>query len=820
MLLQHIHTAFRSFTTQKLYSGISVFGLAISIAVCILIALFIRHETSFESMHPDSDNSYRLNWANLGTGARFGTFFNPVAPILAEGLPEIESFTRLAFNQHLVTIEAEQQFRNISFVDPSFFDIFSYPTILGSTETIEDRTSVVLTEAAALELFNETDAIGRVLTIDDQYDFQVTAVVENNPSNTHLVSNIFVNVENVPAMWNYPGVWENMGSDVMYSYIHLANGADPVDVRENALEFLAVNLNLGPEFLSAVDIMLQPIGDIHFTTDLQNEMSQQDDVTGVTKPLRQSTDVFIFTGVAVLTLVIAIFNFVNLQIVQSSKRNREVAVRRIVGAEQSTITAQFLVETTLIALIALLVALTMVNLLLPYFSNTVSVPLAFETLLQPLNGIFLLLFVLAIALLSGAYPALINAKSSPVNALRGEVVKGLRVSSFRSGLVVVQFAISIGLMISCGVVNNQINFALTKSLGFDPSEVVVVNMQSPQARESFDSIKDQLIGYTNINSVSAGSIIPTQSLSDGSGFTRVDDNDAPILATRRISVSDGYFDTLSMNFVAGRELSDDFATDTMPAFGLDNPEVSGGVVFNEAAIRSAGWAPEEAIGQQLFSQFSIGDQAIRLNYTVVGVVNDAHYGSVRTEIGPVSYTLDTFRNSMIIKIDENNIADTLTFIDDVWQQNVPEVPIRRSVLSDSYSAFYAGENRTFILFTGFAAIAVLIACLGLYGLASFMAERRTKEISIRKVLGATVRSIAGLLAWDFSKLVILANIVAWPAAWWLMQDWLTSFAYRTDISLLLFFFAGFATFALALVTTFQRAYSVAVSNPVDALRTE
>ena len=408
-----------------------------------------------------------------------------------------------------------------------------------------------------------------------------------------------------------------------------------------------------------------------------------------------------------------------------------------------------------------------------------------------------------------------------VSALKGEVTKSVSTSKFRSGLVVLQFSISIGLMISCGVVNNQIDFALSKSLGFDPNNVVTVDLSNAQAMQAFQSMKDQLMAESNILSISAGSIIPTQSLSDGSGFTRPEGNIETTIATRRVSVSDDYFDTLGMRFVAGRALSDDYATDAMPAIGVENREVNGGVVFNETAARAAGWEnPQDVIGQELYSEFGFSGLSFRMNYSVVGVVNDAHYGSVRTEIGPVSYTLNDQRNVMIIKIAEGSLPESLAAIDSVWQQFVPDFPISRGFLNESYSAFYAGEHRTFILFMGFAAIAVLVACLGLYGLASFMAELRTKEISIRKVLGATARSLAGMLAWDFSKLVILANLIASPTAWWLMQDWLTSFAYRTDINFTIFLLAGLATFMMALLTTFQRAYSAAMSNPVDALRAE
>ncbi len=821
MIANLLRTVWRAVTRQKLYTAISVFGLAVGLTVCILIAQFVRHEAAFESMHPGSENSYRLNWLNASTGAHFATYFNPVAPLLAQGLPEIESFSRLALNQHLVAIDGEQQYRNISFVDPGFFDLFSYSVQRGSTAAIEDLASVVLTEAAAMELFGTRDALGEVFTVDGQYDFQVGAVVANNPSNTHLISNIYVNIENVPVLWGFPSIWDNVGSDVMYSYVRLLPGSDPLEVGQKSKQYLIEDLNLPPDFATAVDILLQPVKDIHLNSDLQNEMSVQDDMLGTVKPQRRPGDVLVFLGVALLTLAIAIFNFVNLQIVQSYRRAREIAVRRIIGTPPPLIASHSLLETSLLSLAAMVLALAFAYALTPLFGNMVSVPLRPVQLFAGQSLVLALFTGLLLGLIAGTYPALTSMRMNTVTALHGEFRQGAGTSRFRAGLIVIQFAISIGLMVSCAVVNKQIGYAMNKELGFDPRGVIALNMRNSQAREAYQSLHDQLLAEPNIVAVSAGSILPTQSLSDGSLFYRGDNGTEPALATRRISTSAAYFDVLGMDMVAGRAFSDSFGTDTMPAFGPDNPEVTGGLILNETAARAAGWAnPAAAVGQEFFSAFDLGTTRIRMNYRIVGIVNDAHYGSVRTEIGPVSYTLDDFRNQLIIRLAAPASEADLARIDAIWAQNVPDFPVRRSFLADSYSAFYAGESNTFLLFMGFASIAVLIACLGLYGLASFIAQRRTREIGIRKVLGATVTSIAGLLAWDFSKLVIVANLLAWPAAWWLMQDWLTSFAYRTDIDLAAFFLAGLAAFLLALLTTFQRTYIAAVSNPVDALRVE
>lgn len=795
--------------------------LAVSIAVCLLIGLFLRFELSYDDHHPGADRLYRLNWINRGTGARFATFFNPVSPLLADGLPQIEAFSRLMLSDQLMEIGEERFFSQVSLVDAQYFSLFDYPVLSGNTDAIQAPDAAVITEAAAQLYFGSRDALGRTFTLDDRLTFRVVAVVANNPASSHLVSNLFINIETLPQLFERPDFWNNLGSDVMYHYVRLAPGTSPEQTATAAKDYLLGELPLPGEFSQQIDIAMQSLSDIHFTADLQNEMAIRDDVRNLPKPHRPRLDLFLFAGVAVLTLIIGIFNFVNLQLAVASLRARELGVRRALGASRGDVSVQFMTESTFLCALALLLALALAAGGQGYFSRMVAAEVDLASLQTFGNFLAFLGFITVLALVAGAYPAWIMARLSPVVSLGGQVTASISNTGMRSGLVVLQFAISIGLLIASAVVSKQLDFAQTKSLGFDPNNTVMVDLGLPEADSAYVTLRAELLRHAAIETVSAGSILPTQSLSDGAIFNQVTDTGLDTLTTRRISVADDYFSALDMSFVAGRPLSSERSNDVMPTIGPDNLEVSGGVVFNETAARAAGWQdPADAIGQNLFSEFAFSGNQYRMNYTVVGVVEDAHYGSVRSEIVPLSFTLDNNRSQMLVEVRAGAMNAALLRIGEVWESLVPELPLRQVQLGEEYAALYAGENRIFIVFVGMTAIAVIMACFGLYGLASLIAQARRKELSIRKVLGATVAQLMALMTWRICRLVLLANLVAWPAAYWVMQNWLDNFAYRIVMDPWLFIGASLAALTIAFLTTASQTWGAATTSPIHALRTE
>lgn len=816
MWIYDLKQALRSILNRRLYSAISIIGLAVGMTVSILIFTFVRFEAGFDSMHPNSERTYRLNW--VSGGSRFATFFNPVTPAMALAFPEIESFTRVAGGRiETLTIDGVAQRSLVSLVDNDFFRIFHFDTIAGDpTQAIQDMSSMVLTEAAASNLFGERNPIGQLVQYNDSHTFRVAAVVSNNPANSHLGYNIFINIENLESVWNAPGFWNNVGSDVMYHYIQLTPGTDPLALETNLEDFYREQFSNGGN----PDFVLQPLRDIHFTTDLQNEMPMRDDLLGITKNLRQRTDILLFSAVAALALFIAAVNFMNLQLVQFTRRTREVGIRRIAGSSRLELVRQFLIESLLISMLSLGLALLLCEILMPGFNTMVAASITTELVIAGDSILILIALAVVIGLGAGLYPAVAVARISPQDALKGEIIKGVSSAKYRSGLIILQFAISIGLIIAAGIVNTQINYALSKSLGFDPDNVITVELPPP-ARSGYDAMRSDLRNIPGVVAVSAGSTLPTHDLSDGDAMFAPGGDPTQPLLVRTVLVEDDYFSTLNMPMVAGRALDDDYPSDFMGTYSITNINRDGGVVLNETAAQQAGFAtPEAAIGAQFRQDGIFNGINFTSVYTVVGVVQDAHFGSIRQPIASISFIQADSPGVLMIRLSDTNQAQTLAGVDRVLEEHMPGMRFGREFLSESYSAFYTGEERTFTLFIVLSTLAVGIACLGLYAVTAFIAERRTREISIRKVLGATVRNLISLLTWDFSKLVLVANIVAWPLAYLAMQQWLSNFAYRADVSILVFLVAGLVTFMMALVTTLQRAWVAAMANPVNSLRAE
>ena len=821
MLLNHINMSFRTIIKNRLYSAINIVGLAVGLSVCVLIILFVNHETNFDAAVPDSERVYRLNWESNSSGVRFATFFNPLSPIIADANPDdVEAVTRITLTERLLNIGENKQYQSIGFIDANYFEMFPRIFEEGSlNNAIVNLNDAVLTRAAADTLFPDQNAMGKSFTLDGQHDFIVTAIVSNNESNSHQVSNIFVNMEMLPTVWNDPNIWERNFSDQLYHYIKLFPNVTGDAFAEKAHNYLINNID--KEYGENVSIHMQPLDDIHFNTELQNEMSVRDTITGLSKPHRQRSDVTIFGIVAILTLIIATFNFINMQIAQSSNRIKEVGVRKVLGANRAQVAAQFIVESTVMALIALIGSLVIVELFAPLFGSMLSVPLSAD-LVYSTDFLFgLILLTGLVGILSGLYPALFVSGILPAKAIRGRVFEGIGSARLRTGLVILQFSIAIGLISATGIVNDQIDFALNKPLGYEPENVITVRLNNEQARDAFYTMRDQLKNSPYIKNVSGASIIPTWDLSDGAAFSKEGEGPDFKLVTRLITASDGYFDVLGMNMVAGRPLSDDFAGDRTPQFSPENPHVKGGMVINETAAKQAGWSnPADAVGEQVYAAFSFGGTSYRIDSTIVGVAEDAHFSSVRSEPASLSIGLGDNLKVMIIKVKDGDMSEAVALIDNIWHSHVPSYPIRRTFLKEDYASFYAVEGRVFAMFMGFAGIAAMIACIGLYGIASFIADRRTKEIGIRKVLGASILDIVMMLSWELSKLVIIANVIAWPVAWILMNDWLMGFSYRIDMSVTPYVIAGIVTFILAYATTSARAWAAARINPIYALKSE
>lgn len=818
MLKNYLLFTIKELAHQRLYTAINVIGLAAGLACCLLILLFVRHELSYETMFADAGRTYRLNWASLTTGDRFATYLNPVGPMLAEEFPEIEDYTRFANFPALIALGERREYQRVAFADPNFLAFFGFPFVAGDPESaLANPNSIVLTEAAAARYFGDQDPIGQVLEMDTQLALTVTGVIHNLPDNTHLTANFITTLDALRTLTDGGGFLDNTGSDQLYQYLRLTPGADADALRAKLPDFEARHLSEG--FAEAIETRMQVLTDIHFTPDLQNEAPQVDEMTGTSRFYRNKSDIYLFILVALFTLAIACFNFMNLQIVQASGRSREIGLRKTLGADRTQIAMQFIFESLILSAAAFLLSLVLVDFALPWLNRFLGVRFSLSHLFAADALGLSLLAVVASGMLAGIYPALSMAGIPPGRVLHGESFQNITPSRLRQVLVIGQFAISIGMIIAATVVYKQIQYAKSLPQGYERDQIV--NFSYDRSLASFETFRTRLLEHPGIVSVTASSSIPTRSLSDGFGYSVEGRDPDFMLSTRSITVAWDFFKTFGIDLVAGRPFSEDLTTD-MASFPTDEEPVKyAALILNETAARQAGWVnPEDAIGKRLYNEFSANGIDRQMNWTVIGVVRDVHFRSIRSEIVPMSYYLRPNPQIMSVKLSGQDVEGALAHIDAVWTDLQPGYPIDRSFLDEAFDTLYAVEARTFELFLGFTAVAIIIACLGLFGLASFAAERRTREVGLRKVMGASVPAIVHLLSWDFSKLVVLANLIAWPAAWYFMSRWLQKYAYQVDVGLATYVMAAVAAFAVALVTVGARALSAARANPVNSLRHE
>jgi len=808
----YVKSAIRNLACHKLNAMISILGLAVGMAVCLLVASFVNYERGFDKSFPDREQTYRLIRENSDTGARLATFFQAITPALANNFPEVDSFTRFLHRDALIHDFGDSFYQPITLVDSNFFDFFPSEVLAGDPLTaLADPSSAVLTEGGAVLLFGTADVIGRTFVVDNDFDFQVGAVIASNPEDSHFVHNFLINIENAPRITGSAQILEHPRIANTYNYLKLVPGSNIQELESKTMEFIRDSIE--PQFNYRT--LYQPLADIHFTSTLESEEPTLDSVLGIYKPFRDRSDLTIFSAVALLTLIVTAFNFVNLQIVQATQQSQNVGVRRTLGATRGDIAGQYLTESVLMSLAALFLGSTLSQLLTPLFCNLVGIPTdAFSTPDLLLSG-SAVLAAICVGLLAGLYPAALIAGQAPTAALRGEVPGSPRQFKIRSFLVILQFSICTGLIISSGIINQQIGFALSKPLGYEPDNVVVIEgLRSTGASQQFQVMQDQLLAENSISEAASSTAIPTGPLGGVLGYAKAGEPSDQTYSIRGLQMSESFVDAMGMELIAGRLLAESYSGDRSQRETVEGEaRILSNVLINRAAVQAFGWSdPDEALGKQIYR----GAQY----FTVVGILEDAHFSSLRSAIEPMFFRLDNTRNYMLIKIREGSTESALQLIDEVWNQHVPDYPIQRSFLAEHYAAAYDRESRTLRLFTSLSLIAIAIACLGLHALAAYMAELRTKEIGIRKIVGASVSRITGLLSWDFSKMVLVANVIAWPTVWWLMQQWLANFAYQADISLFVFLAAGISTFSLALATTLQRSYKAAIANPVEALRFE
>ena len=826
MLRHYLNTAYRNLSKNPLYTALNVTGLAIGLAACVLILLYVRGELQFDRWVTDGDRIVRVHTRFDIPGRQ--PFIATQAPgpalgALTEYFQEVETGARIHVRRPRVRREDKVFFDRMYLVDPTFFDVFDVPLIEGDRATaLNDTSSVILSQSMAKKYFGDASPIGKTLSIDDDVrdrDFKVTGVIADAPRNSHLRWDLIGRFE-ASEFKDQPWIADQWTSVNVSMYLKLKPGADHERINAELPRFeekTVPNVNFGGkeypthEFLQ---LSAMPFFDLHLHA-----------VSSANTKSRYSS-VMTFAAVAVLILIIACINFMNLATARASQRAREVALRKVVGASRPTLIVQFLGESTVLALLSLVFALGLVELALPVYNSFLdrSLELVFfgsKTLIPWLVGL-----VAFVGIVGGMYPAAYLSRFRPAQVLKANKSSDAQGSIWlRSGLVVVQFVISIALIICTAVVYGQYRYTQTKDLGFDKNGVIVVRGLGRQdAAAQSDVIKTAVAALPGVLSVTRSSDVPGDSSENNSPVQRPGDTSSEPLVVGRYGVDWDFLDAYKVKLKAGRFFDKERANDNA-VFGRanekaeDEGERTVSIVLNERAVSHIGFASaEDALGKRLLVG---GPDRQMINMEVIGVVKNFHYRSIRQEIRPTFYIRQANAfNELSVRIAPGMESEVMAGIEAVWKRHIPGVPFSSEFLEETLKSLYAEEKAQAQMFGAFAILAVIIACMGLYGLASFTAARRTKEIGIRKVLGASSWAIVRLLVWQFSKPVLLANLIAWPVAAYVMQRWLSTFEYRIDLEPTIFAVAGSIALIIAWGTVGGHALRVSRTPPSHALRYE
>jgi putative ABC transport system permease protein len=780
MLKNYFKVAFRNILRHKGFSFINISGLALGLAVFMLIMLWVQDENSYDRFHKNADRIYRLvGRAELGEQT-FQAVVTPgeFTPYLQENIPEIEEASRFRpmDNEVLVKVgDTKFNERKLACADSSFFRIFDFNVITGNVEeALANVEKIILTESTARKYFGDKDPIGQTLDLfNGRLITTVSAIIEDLPPNTHFDFDLLISMKLLaPFDW---------GNHYFNGYFLLSENTDPNFVVEKINESIKEK-DLGFD----AHYYLQSIKDIHlksnFDIDIANSTSEV------------NKNVYIFTFIAFFILLIACINFMNLSTARSSKRAREVGIRKVVGAHRKNLMYQFLGESILFAFLGMIFALVLIELLLPGFNQLTGKNLQ----LLAVGNSDLILKVLALTgitgIVAGFYPSIYLSSFKPILVMKGQSTH--HSSMLRRILVIIQFALSVILICGAIVVSSQLKFIQTKNLGFDKENLIYMGTIRG-FKQNYDKFRQEVISLPEIDNIALSSDIPTNTIHLWSGFEWEGMEDGKDYMLNVFTVDEHYLNTMKFNIIEGRAFSPEFAD-------------SSNYILNEAAVAYSG------IEDPLGKKFSLNG----IQGNIVGIVQDFNFKSIRTEVEPLVIRQGDYLQYMIARVQSSNIPESIEKIQSIWQENYPDYPFELHFMDADFEKLYEAEQRTGKVFKYFTILAILISCLGLFGLASFTAEQRTKEIGVRKVMGASVQQIVGLLSFEYLKWMFVANIIAWPLAWYVMNKWLQNFAYKIQINLTYFLLAGIVTCAIALITVSFQTIRAANSNPVKALNYE
>lgn len=802
MLQNYLTIALRNFRRQPGYTFLNILGLTIGISATLLILLYLTVETSFDSHHERGDRIFRVSSdiTEPDDHFRWSVTQMPLALQLKTDYPEVEQFVRFIPNGR-----AQLQYQdNIFFeeksflVDSTLFEVFSLNLLKGDPATaLKEPNSITLSASAAKRIFGKVEPLGEFLKTGRGTEYKVTGIFEDMPTSSHLIADVLFSANSVARFMNpNPGSW---GGFNMYSYVLLREGADPDAFEAKLPEVIEKHVAvIFDEFDIKVKYELLALKDIHLKSDFEGEA----------EPAGEIGFLYIFGAVGLFMLLIAIINYMNLSTARATKRAMEVGIRKVLGSERKQLIAQFLSESIIFTLLALLLSFGIVHLMLPIFNETFDLTLNPDLLTSQPVLLGALAIVLLTGVLGGSYPAFYLSKFQPIAVLKGSKSKGSGNPKLRKALVMVQFAITIFMIIGTGIIYDQMNYLRTKNLGFDKENVLTLQMPFALANEKYPVLREKLLQNPKITAVGTANATP----GEGSGKQLMNvENSTGVMEQYGVDnygVDFDFFPTLGMEIVAGRHFSSDFGTDTTLA-----------VLVNEAMVERMGWSAQDAIGRKV--QYGTNDTLPVAR--VIGVVKDFHQRSLYEPITALLFRPSMNNYQVHARINPENpkeLSEAISFAERAWREVFPGNPFEFDFVDSAFMELYKADQIRASIFTLFSVLMILIACLGLLGLASFSSEQRTKEIGVRKIMGAGTTDIVYLLTRNFIFLVALATLPAFIAAWYFMTRWLDTFTYHASMNYWLYGLAFLLVVLITLVTTGYHALRAAKRNPVEALRYE
>lgn len=801
MFHNYIKITFRNILKQKGYTFINVFGLAVGMACCIFIFAYIIDELSFDRFHENADNIYRVNTTGIISGRtiEIATVPAPMAQAMINDFPEVPDAVRFRSRGNVVMSYQDKKYfeSGLLYTDNSIFDIFSFKLVLGDQKSaLTAPYTAVISQEIAHKYFGNENPVGKIIRVDNSDDYSITGVLDKIPYNSHLQFDVLASFETLykqrPDNLGWLG-WNHQ------TYILLKDGVDYKIFDEKFKSFNdkyigAIMKQLGGEIYN----YLQPLTEIHLFSNMEVELSTNSDIRYV----------YAFAAIAIFILLIACINFMNLSTARSANRAKEVGLRKVIGADRAMLINQFLGESFILAIISVIFSLGIVISTNHYFNNLVGREIPIHFLTNPIIIVGLLTIVVLVGLIAGSYPAFFLSGFKPSSVLKGELNKGIKSSRFRSVMVVFQFAISIALIIGASIVSNQLHFMKNSRLGFNKEQQLVIRITDNEVENKLQLIKSTMLNINGVNSVCGSGMVPGEDFFNTNVYYPEGFSDDQGVLMENFSIDENFLDTYNVELSAGRGFQREMSTDR-----------ENSVIINETAAKKLNW--NNPVGKKIYTLTNSQEISTRKPLTVIGVIKDMHHRSLHHLVEPtlIEYSPGS-ADRITLKLDTQNISETMASVEDQWNQLAPNNPFEYFFLDDYYDNLYKSEENLSNIFQVFTFFAIIIGCLGLFGLVSFAAEQRTKEIGIRKTLGSSVSSIILILNKEFLTLVIIANIFAWPVAYFMMKKWLASFPYQADMTITTFLFAGLAAVLIAILTVSYRSIKAALTNPVEALRYE